>query len=363
MKVVSIVGARPNFVKLAGVEPHIDEIAEHVVIHTGQHYDFELSRVFFKHFDIREPDYYLDVGSGTHGYQTGEMIKRIEEALLREKPDIVIVYGDTNSTLAGALAAVKAGFPVAHVEAGLRSFDPRMPEEINRRITDHISTLLFAPTYTAVDNLLRENVIGEVYLTGDIHVDVLNRWLPIALDKSRVIGDLGLEKENYIVATVHRAENTDNLGRLSRIVEALVEASKFYRVVIPLHPRTRKALEKHGLADKLYSGGDVLVTKPLGYIDFIKLMYYSRLVITDSGGVQREAYLMGKKSLVLRDRTEWVELVRAGWVRLVDVNVDDIVASVTNPDWRVSGEKDLLGDGRTGERIKFILTKFIDRHK
>ena len=359
MKIVSVVGARPNFVKLAALEPHLT-IHEHVIIHTGQHYDYEMSKVFFEHLEVPEPDYYLCVGSGSHGYQVGEMVKRIEEVLLSEKPDIVVVYGDTNSTLAGALAAVKAGFRVAHVEAGLRSFDMRMPEEVNRRVTDHISDLLFAPTRTAVENLRRESVMGEVFLTGDVHVDILNRSLPIAEKHSRIVEELDLEPHEYIVATVHRAENTDDSTRLAGVVEILLLAAKERPVVLPLHPRTRKALEKTGLLSKL-KRGNVRVIKPLGYLDFIKLLRDSRSVITDSGGVQREAYLLGIPSLVLRNRTEWVELVELGWVRLVDVNPNlaskELRRVLEDPP---EERPPVLGTGDAARRIAELLKKYVE---
>lgn len=361
LRLLSVIGARPNFVKLAAIEPYLRKHG-HIIVHTGQHYDYELSRVFFEHLEVPEPDYYLGVGSGSHGYQVGEMVKGIEEVLLKERPDVVIVYGDTNSTLAGALAAVKAGFPVAHVEAGLRSFDMRMPEEINRRVTDHVSDLLFAPTRTAVENLRRESVIGSVYLTGDVHVDILNRSLPIAERRSRIVEELDLESYEYIVATVHRAENTDDPARLARIVEILLSAAEKGPVVLPLHPRTRKALEKIGLLTKLESG--VKVVKPLGYLDFVKLLRNSKAVITDSGGVQREAYLLGVPCLVLRNRTEWVELVELGWVRLVDVNPDlalgELRRVLEDPPRHRSP---VLGTGDAARRITEILEKHVEEDK
>ena len=352
VKVLSVVGARPNFVKLAGVEPWFSKMFDHVVVHTGQHYDYELSRVFFEHLDIREPDYYLGVGSGSHGYQIGEIVKRLEEVLFKERPDLVVVYGDTNSTLAGALAAVKAGFRVAHVEAGLRSFDMSMPEEVNRRVTDHVSYLLFAPTENAVRNLKRENVLGKIYLTGDVHVDVLNRWMPIVDKRSRILDLLDIDPGEYIVVTVHRAENTDNPVNLGNIVKALLNIP--YRIVFPVHPRTRNALGRMGLLRKLEESENIVLTKPLGYIDFIKMVKHSWKVITDSGGVQREAYLLGIPCIVLRDRTEWVELVEAGWVKLVGTDPDKIVKSVEEFEPKES-KPGLLGDGRAGERIASII--------
>ena len=352
VKVLSVVGARPNFVKLAGVEPWFSKMFDHVVVHTWQHYDYELSRVFFEHLDIREPDYYLGVGSGSHGYQIGEIVKRLEEVLFKERPDLVVVYGDTNSTLAGALAAVKAGFRVAHVEAGLRSFDMSMPEEVNRRVTDHVSYLLFAPTENAVRNLKRENVLGKIYLTGDVHVDVLNRWMPIVDKRSRILDLLDVVPGEYIVVTVHRAENTDNPVNLGNIVKALLNIP--YRIVFPVHPRTRNALGRMGLLRKLEESENIVLTKPLGYIDFIKMVKHSWKVITDSGGVQREAYLLGIPCIVLRDRTEWVELVEAGWVKLVGTDPDKIVKSVEEFGPKES-KPGLLGDGRAGERIASII--------
>lgn len=364
IKIASIVGARPNFVKLAGLIPYIDVEWEHVIIHTGQHYDYELSKIFFKHLNIPEPDYFLGVGSGSHGYQTGEMIKRIEGTLLKEKPDLVIVYGDTNSTLAGALAAVKAGFRVAHVEAGLRSYDFNMPEEINRRVTDHISWLLFAPTDNAVTNLLRENVMGEIYLTGDIHVDVLYRWIEIAENRSTILSKLGLRKGEYIVATIHRAENTDDEKRLRRIIEILTSIAERSLIVFPIHPRTRKALKMLNLLEKLVMHKNILLIDPLSYLDFIKLLKYSKLVITDSGGVQREAYLLGKKTLVVRDRTEWVELVREGYVVITDIDINKAMKNLaTNTMIKQSIKNNILGDGRTGYRIMNILSMKLSGNK
>ncbi len=356
MKVVSIVGARPNFVKLAAVADLFDEFFEHVVIHTGQHYDYELSMVFFKDLSIREPDYYLGVGSGTHGYQVGEMVKKTEEALLREKPDIVVVYGDTNSTIAGSVAAVKAGFSVAHVEAGLRSFDMSMQEEINRRVTDHVSKYLFAPTDTSVMNLLREHVPGEIYLTGDVHVDVLEKWGRIAVEKSRITEKLGIRDNEYFVATIHRAENTNNASRLKAIIKILGEASRIKPAIFPIHPRTRKAIKNHGLEELLGKYGDLRVIDPLGYLDFIRLLMGSSMVLTDSGGVQREAYLLGKRVVVFRDRTEWVELVKYGWVKLVDVDIDKTI-KLLKTEWKPVRNPYLLGDGRAGERIFRVLKR------
>ncbi len=359
MKIMSVVGARPNVVKVSALIPYLSGRADHIIVHVGQHYDYELSKVFFENLDIPEPDYYLGVGSGTHGYQLGEGIKRMEEALLRERPDLVIVYGDTNSTLVGALAAVKAGFKVAHVEAGLRSFDMRMPEEINRRIVDHVSWLLFAPTETSLRNLDNEHVLGKKYLVGDVHVDVLNRWIGIADEKSRILSELNLRDGSYIVTTVHRAENTDDKDRLMAIVDILSSINE--EIVFPIHPRTRKALTRFNLLEKL-KRENIYLINPVGYIDFLKLLKHSKIVITDSGGVQREAYLLGKISLVLRDRTEWKELQEYGWVKLVDVN-KELVMKLIQEDGEAIDNKELLGDGKAGERICEIIINNLGKER
>lgn len=356
-KVVSVVGARPNFIKLAAIEPQLSKYFDHVIVHTGQHYDYELSKIFFENLKIPEPNYYLGIGSGTHGYQVGEGIKRIEELLMKEKPDLVIVYGDTNSTLAGALAAVKAGFRVAHVEAGLRSYDMRMPEEVNRRVTDHISWLLFAPTLNAVKNLINEKVLGEVYLTGDVHADMLFKWIKIAEAKSSILHKLQLHPGEYVVVTVHRAENTDDVTRLTKIAGIIMKASTITKVVFPVHPRTKKALNRLELLDKLRRCRNIIITEPLGYLDFIKLLKNSKIVITDSGGVQREAYLLKIPCLVLRDRTEWIELVENGWVKLIDVNIDKAIRLLRNPLVPMKHDSKLLGDGKAGEKITEIIRK------
>jgi len=357
--VVSVVGARPNFIKLAALAPLLDKGFKHVMVHTGQHYDYEMSRIFFQQLELHEPDVYLGVGSGSHGYQVGEMVKRVEEVLLRYRPDIVVVYGDTNSTLAGALAAVKAGFRVAHVEAGLRVHNLSMQEEINRRVVDHISHILFAPTRSALEDLERENVLGAKYLTGDVHVDVLIRELPKAL-QSRIVEDLGL-KESYVVMTMHRAENVDNKGRLYSIVQGLLDLSKHVKVVFPLHPRTRNRLLEYGLYDLLKRFPRIKLIEPLGYLDFIRLLYDAELVMTDSGGVQREAYLLGKYSIVLRSETEWVELVERGYVVLLSdpKRLSEVYAELRKRITPIK-ERDLLGDGRASERIVNILKKHLE---
>uniref|UniRef100_A0A7J3Z7T9 UDP-N-acetylglucosamine 2-epimerase (Non-hydrolyzing) n=1 Tax=Ignisphaera aggregans TaxID=334771 RepID=A0A7J3Z7T9_9CREN len=317
IKVVSIVGARPNYVKLAAVYEAF-KVFEHVTVDTGQHYDYEMNRTFYDQLGIPEPHYFLGVGRGSHAYQVGEIIKRAEEVLLKEKPDIVVVYGDTNSALGGAIAAVKAGFKVTHVEAGLRSFDMNMPEEVNRRVIDHVSSLLFAPTETALNNLRNEKVLGIVHLVGDVHVYILEKWLPIAEERSNVLGKLGLRSHDYILVTLHRAENVDDLNRLVKFLRFINKISQYYKVVFPIHPRTKKNINQFGLEYLLAKNEKIIISQPLGYIDFIKLMNHSRMVLTDSGGVQREAYLLRKPVVVLRKNTEWVELVEHKQALLCD---------------------------------------------
>ena len=266
MKIASIVGARPQFIKCAPVSRELREDHHEVLIHTGQHYDYEMSKLFFDQLGISKPDYNLGVGSASHGKQTGEMLIEIEKVLLKEKPDFVLVYGDTNSTLAGALVAVKLHLPVGHVEAGLRSFDRSMPEEINRTLTDHSSDLLFAPTSTAVENLRKEGIIRGVHLTGDVMYDVLSHSIEIA-QRSGLLGEFDLRPNEYVLTTIHRPSNTDDATNLSNILEALSESGE--QVVFPIHPRTSKFIKRHGLERKIKR--NVFITKPVGYFDFIWL--------------------------------------------------------------------------------------------
>jgi len=349
---LSVVGARPNFIKLAALHKPLARSFKHIIVHTGQHYDFEMSKIFFEHLKIPKPDHNLQVGSGSQGYQLGEMIKRLEGFLIKETPDLVIVYGDTNSTLAGALGSVKLHIPVAHIEAGLRSYDMKMPEEVNRVLTDNVSQYLFAPTQTALKNLNREHVQGKAYLCGDVMVDILKDTIQVAEERSKVFDNLELKPKQYLVATIHRAENTDTKRRLTSIVQALTKINEI--IVFPAHPRTRKALQKFNLYKRIRASSNVRLIEPLGYLDFINLERNATRIISDSGGVQKEAYLLGIPCITLRDRTEWIETVRDGWNILVDVNVDDIVNSVRkfNPE---KPRRQIFGKGEASERIVKIL--------
>jgi len=324
MKIVSIVGARPQFVKCAPLSRELRKHHEEVLIHTGQHYDPEMSEIFFRELQIPEPDFHLEVGSGPHGKQTGLILTRVEEVLEKEQPGMVLVYGDTNSTLAGALAAAKMHIPVGHVEAGLRSFDRSMPEEINRVLTDHISDLLFCPTETAVRNLAHEGIAKGVHLVGDVMVDALHFNRGIAREKSRILERLELEEKSYFVVTVHRPANTDKRENMESIIEALGDAGK--PVIFPLHPRTRKYLQSYGMLDQLPA--NILITEPLGYLDMLRLMDGAEKILTDSGGIQKEAYLLGVPCITIRENTEWVETVEGGWNVLVGADRGNILGAV-----------------------------------
>ena len=352
MKIVSVVGARPQFIKAAVVSRVLRGRPEiHAVcLHTGQHYDANMSEVFFQELDIPRPDYHLGIGGGTHGQNTGRMIEAIEEVLLQEQPDWVLVYGDTDSTLAGALAAVKLHFPVAHVEAGLRSFNRRMPEEINRVLTDHAADLLFAPTQTAVANLRQEGLPEErIALVGDVMYDAALYYAARAEQRSRILSALELAPREYILATVHRAENTDDPDRLRTIVMALARVAQEVPVVLPLHPRTRKALEAHGL---WHAAQGVRLIDPLGYLDMVMLEKHARLIVTDSGGVQKEAFFHRVPCVTLRTETEWVELVETGWnVLLPPFSVEVVWRGILSRLDRPGQEVNLYGDGHAAEKI------------
>ncbi len=321
IKILSIVGARPQFIKAAVLSRLIrsryrTDFVEYLV-HTGQHYDANMSEIFFQEMMIPKPDRNLNVGSGTHGKQTGEMLIRIEEVILEQKPDIVLVYGDTNSTLAGALAASKLHIPVAHVEAGLRSFNMEMPEEQNRVLTDHISTFLFCPTEVAKKNLIKEGIDKGVEIVGDIMFDASLFYREFVKTKSFEVGKK-LE-DNFYLLTLHRAENTDDYTRLHSIVDALNSLVE-YKGVFPIHPRTKKALERFGLG----FGSHIKVIEPVGFLEMLWLEEKASFIVTDSGGVQKEAYFFNKPCITLRDQTEWVETVKSGWNVLVGASGEKI---------------------------------------
>jgi UDP-N-acetylglucosamine 2-epimerase len=318
------------------------------MIHTGQHYDYGMSDVFFHEMEMRPPDYHLGAGGGTHGEQTAKMLVEIEKVLSFVKPDYVLVYGDTNSTLAGALAAAKAQIPLAHVEAGLRSFNRAMPEEINRVLTDHVSSLLFCPTDAAIENLSKEGITRGVHRVGDVMYDALLHNLRIAHKRSTILKSLGLEKGNYALATVHRAANTDDPARMAAILNALELLP--VQVVFPVHPRTRKMIQETNLP----VSQNLMMIEPVGHFDALLLQENANCILTDSGGMQKEAYLLGVRCITLREETEWVETVQADWNKLTGVNVNAIRKAFES--WHPSGERPALyGNGQAAEEICQVL--------
>jgi UDP-N-acetylglucosamine 2-epimerase len=350
-RIVTVIGNRPQFVKAAAVSRLLRESHEELIVHTGQHYDDELSQVFFDELEVPAPDRELGAGTGSNTEQTARILGALEPVLDELQPDLVLVYGDTNSTLAGALAGAQAGFAVGHVEAGMRSFDRSMPEELNRVLTDHASELLLCSTQTAVGNLQREGVRGDIHLVGDVMADVSLAFRDIASERSTVLRDLGVEPGAYLLVTAHRAGNVDRAERLERLVELL--AALPGTVVFPLHPRTRARLERAGLLERL---GGLVLTAPLGYLDFLELTRRARAVLTDSGGVQKEAYLLGVPCLTMRDTTEWTETVEAGWNVLVDLDRDAVLAALELPP--PAERPELYGGGRAAQRVCDVVSAY-----
>lgn len=370
LKIVNIVGARPQFIKYFPISSALEKIArlnsnagfKDILIHTGQHYDYAMSKIFFDELGIKEPDYHLEVGSGLHGRQTGLMLKKIEELLLKEKPHIVIVYGDTNSTLAGALAASKLHIPIAHVEAGLRSFNRYMPEETNRILTDHTSTILFCPNQTAIDNLVKEGIrrilsleetkdnikidINNPFIinVGDVMYDTLLHAIKIAEKQSTILETLNIPNHDYCVLTIHRADSTDNQEKLKEIVSFVNNISAGKTVIFPMHPRWNKIYEQY----KIMLSDNIKVIEPLGYFDNIMLLKNSNFVMTDSGGVQKEAFWLKVPCITLRDETEWIETISSGW----NILYKDYKNTNKLPK---NGDMDCYGDGKASEKIAALI--------
>ncbi len=350
MKILTVVGARPQFIKAAVVSQEIrlrPGLSE-VLVHTGQHYDDSMSRIFFEQLGLAKPNYNLGVGSASHGAQTGRMLEALETVLVAERPDWVLVYGDTNSTLAGALAAAKLGLPLAHVEAGLRSFQRAMPEEINRVVTDRISDLLFAPTNAAVRNLQNEGVDEKkVRLVGDVMFDAALRYVEYS-DVGPFMARHDLQEKRFVLVTLHRAENTDSRARLSEIVDSLCGVGGATKVVFPLHPRTKAALDREGLLDRVTAS--TICVEPLGYLDMLGLERAASVVVTDSGGVQKEAFFLGTSCLILRPTTEWVELLELNCARLCEPA--DLAAAIASPPQsQKAAAQGLFGGGAASRRI------------
>jgi UDP-GlcNAc3NAcA epimerase len=347
MKVLTVIGNRPQFIKAAAVSPRLRERHEEVLIHTGQHFDDELSAVFFSELGLPPPDRELGIALGSNSSQTARMLSALEPAVAEAAPDAVLVYGDTNSTLAGALVAAQAGVPVGHVEAGMRSFDRAMPEELNRVLTDHASSLLFCSSEVAVENLRRENVSGAVELVGDVMVDVAMTIQPRARERTDLLDARGLTPGQYLLATAHRAGNVDDPARLLMLVRLLTEMP--LTVVLAVHPRTRSRLVATGLLDRLEGAERVVLTPPLGYLELTALLCHARALLTDSGGLQKEAYLAGVPCVTLRSTTEWTETVEHGWNTLVDL---DAAAALRALEREPPAERPpLYGDGHAGERV------------
>ncbi len=371
-KILTIVGARPQFIKASIVSKKLREAGyREKIVHTGQHYDFNMSEVFFTELEIPEPDYFLEVGSGSHGEMTGKMLIEIEKVLADEKPEMVLVYGDTNTTLAGAIAAVKLHIPVAHVEAGLRSYNKKMPEEINRILTDNVSSVLFCPTETAIQNLIKEGyslssdhnpVIANV---GDVMFDVaLEVYERVENKTGEILGKYDLEPENFVLVTIHRAENTDNENKLKNIWKSLIKlANSGKKVFFPIHPRTRKCLELYNLInDKL--PGNLVTAEPVSYTEMVILEKNARVVLTDSGGVQKESYFFKTPSVIARNETEWIELVEAGWAKLAGNNIENILASI-GINWKREDNNwiDLYGKGLAAQKIINLIESFLKKER
>ncbi|MBI2559321.1 UDP-N-acetylglucosamine 2-epimerase (non-hydrolyzing) [Candidatus Woesearchaeota archaeon] len=353
MKIVSVIGARPEFIKEAPLVKELRKNHEEIIIHTGQHYDYEMSKVFFSDLKIPEPDYNLGIGSGPHGKQTAEMLAKIEDILLKEKPDLVIVSGDTNTTLAGALAASKLNLKLAHIESGMRSFDKSMPEEINRIVADHVSDALFCSTKTAVQNLKREGIAKNVFNVGDVMIDAIKENIGIAEKKSNILKKLKLKSKSYMVATVHRAGNTDDKKNMSAIISAFTESRE--KIIFPVHPRAEKYIHLYEL-DKKLKKTNVIVTKPMGYMDMLVLEKNSSKILTDSGGMQKEAYFFKVPCVTLRDTTEWAETVSDGWNLLTGADKSKILNAIKNFSPKGKQHED-YGNGYASKNIARIIDK------
>lgn len=369
VRIWTILGARPQFIKAAVVSRAIAEhnrqgrtpAIQEQIVHTGQHYDAQMSQVFFDELGLPPPTANLGVGSGSHGQMTARMLEKLEPLMVAHQPDWVLIYGDTNSTLAGALAAAKLHIPVAHVEAGLRSFNRQMPEEINRVVTDHLAQLHFCPTQTAVENLAREGITEGVFHVGDVMYDAALLFAPIAQQKSRILESLHLLPKQYYLATIHRAENTDHPHRLAGIWEGLQRLAKIRPVVLPLHPRTRHALQSQGLwppPETSSPNNGLRIIEPVGFFDMIRLEQEAALILTDSGGVQKEAYFHRVPCVTLREETEWTETVQSGWNRLVGTHPDRIAQQ--SP-WTPQKQIAEYGDGQAAQKVVAHLLQEICR--
>ncbi|QKY71106.1 non-hydrolyzing UDP-N-acetylglucosamine 2-epimerase [Lentibacillus sp. CBA3610] len=353
MNVLTVIGARPQFIKACMLSRALKSYPEvnEIIVHTGQHYDASMSDVFFEQLKLPKPDYYLGIGSGTHALQTGKMLMELEKIMTAVNPDMVVVYGDTNSTLAGSLAASKLHTPIAHIESGLRSFNRKMPEEINRVVTDHLSDWLFCPSRSAAENLKREGMEKQVFVTGDIMYDAVRHFKSFAGQQSTILQELSLSENNYYLATIHRAENTDDPNRLKAILEGLMQLKK--RTVLPSHPRTKRKIDEFKLND-IIDTSHIKMVEPLSYFDTLTIASNANVILTDSGGLQKEAYMLQVPCITLRDETEWMETVKTGWNRLAGANKEQIADKVMTCHTPEESPP-IFGDGNAAQQIAGIL--------
>lgn len=355
MKILTIAGTRPQLVKIGAVSRILRESFHEVLVNTGQHYDYKMAGVFFEELKIPKPDYDLGIGSDSHGRQTGRMMIAVEEVVEKEQPDAILVYGDTNSTLAGATVAAKLHIPIIHIEAGLRSYNKSMPEELNRIMTDHISTLLFTPTDNAGDNLRKEGIVEGVHQVGDVMYDAVKFNLGLAKERYS-LKDFALEEKNYILGTIHRADNTDNPERLQAILQAFAKVKE--TIYLPLHPRTKKMIEESGFNLIVEESANIKIVEPISYLEMLFLETNAKAIVTDSGGVQKEAYFAKVPCITLREQTEWVETIESGWNQLVNPLTDNLSEKLANLS---EGEpiEDLYGDGQAARKITSVLEKYL----
>ena len=354
MKVLSVIGARPQFIKLAPLSRILRKNHQEYIVHTGQHYDYNMSQSFFDELEIATPDKNLGVGSDSQSAQTAKMLVGLENEMIETRPDVVLVFGDTNSTLAGALAASKLNIPVAHVEAGLRSFNREMPEEINRILTDRISDYLFCPTPTAMDHLKREGLLDRSFLVGDVMVDAMNYFYEVARKKVDPLGRFQLIPQKYLLTTIHRQANTDNRQNLQNIIDAFIESKE--TTLFPVHPRTKKYLQEYDLITKIEKSDNLILTDPLNYLETLILEKNARKILTDSGGMQKEAYIWGVPCITLRDETEWTETVEEGWNVLTGASQKKILSAIS--EYNPKKERSFsYGNGKASEKIVRILEK------